>query len=171
MVQPMRISLIVAMSRNRVIGIDNRLPWHLPGDLKRFRSLTMGHAIIMGRRTWESIGRPLPGRRMLVVSRQPDYRVEGATVCASLEGALAACRGDDEVFVIGGEQLFAAALPAADRIYLTVVEADFAGDTWMPDFDAAQWREVERASVGADATNAHACTYSVYDRVRLTAAT
>jgi len=167
----MRLSLIVAMSRNRVIGVDNRLPWHLPGDLKRFRSLTMGHAIIMGRRTWESIGRPLPGRRMLVVSRRPDYRVEGATVWASLEDALAACSGDDEVFIIGGEQLFAAALPAADRIYLTVVEADFAGDTWMPEFDVAQWREVERTSVAADAANAHACTYSVYDRVRLATAT
>lgn len=160
----MRLTLVVAMARNRVIGIDNRLPWHLPGDLKRFRALTMGHSVVMGRRTWESIGRPLPGRRMLVVSRTPGYRAEGCEVFASLDAALSACRGDAEVFVIGGEQLFAAAMPRANRIHLTVVEAEFAGDTFMPAIDPGEWRETARTPFPADAANAHACTVVEYAR-------
>ena len=136
----MKLSIIVAVARDRVIGIDNMLPWHLPEDLKRFRALTMGHHIIMGRKTYESLGRLLPGRTTVIVSRNPDYRVEGAIVVNSLAQAMAACAGDDEAFVIGGEQLYREALPQADCLYLTEIEADFAGDAWFPEFDLHGWR-------------------------------
>jgi dihydrofolate reductase len=145
-----RLSLIVALARNGVIGKDNRLPWHIPEDLKRFRALTMGHHIIMGRRTWESIGRPLPGRTSVVVSRRPDYSAPGALVVHSLAEALAACAGDDEAFVIGGAQIYREALPLAERIYLTRIDADYAGDAFFPSISQEQWREVSReARVGS----------------------
>lgn len=135
--------MIAAIAQDGVIGIDNRLPWHLPEDLRRFKALTLGHAIVMGRRTWESLGRALPGRRNLVVSRNPHYRAEGAEVFGSLEDALAACPGE-EVFVIGGAQLYAAALPIAQRLYLTEIHARIAGDAWFPQFDRSRWRERSR---------------------------
>jgi len=147
-----------------VIGIENRLPWRLRGDLARFKAVTMGHPLIMGRLTWESIGRPLPGRRMLVVSRTPGYAAEGATLLPSLDAALAACAGEDEAFVIGGARLFAAALPIADRLHLTIVEADVAGDTFMPAIDLDRWHERQRTAYPADEANEHPCTYLVYDR-------
>jgi dihydrofolate reductase len=139
-----RISLIVAVARNGVIGKDGKLPWHLPEDLKRFKALTMGHHIIMGRRTWESIGRPLPGRKSVVVTRQRDYSAPGAIVVHSLPDAVAACAGDDEVFVIGGEEIYRTALPIADRIHLTRLDADYAGDTRFPALAPGQWHEVSR---------------------------
>ncbi len=135
------ISLIVAMARNRVIGADNRIPWHLPNELKLFKSLTMGHHIVMGRRTYESIGRLLPGRTTVIVTRQRDYDVPGAIVAHSVTEALEACKGDAEIFVIGGAELFRETLPIADRIYLTVVDAEPAGDTFMPAFDSSEWQE------------------------------
>jgi dihydrofolate reductase len=137
-----RISLIVAVARNGVIGKDGKLPWHLPEDLKRFKALTMGHHIIMGRRTWESIGRPLPGRTSVVVSRQRDYSAPGATLVHSFAEAVAACAGDDEAFVIGGEEIYRTALPAADRIYLTQLDAEYAGATRFPALTPGEWREV-----------------------------
>ncbi len=159
-----RLSLIVAMAKNRVIGANNAVPWHLPGELKMFKSITMGHHIIMGRKTWESIGRLLPGRTTIVVTRQRDYAVPGAKIADSLESALAACQGDDEIFVIGGAQLFAAALPRADRIYLTVVDAEVGGDIHLPDFDLGAWRERSSQAFSADDKNPFSYKLTVYDR-------
>lgn len=160
-----RISLIVAMSINGVIGKDNRLPWHLPADLKRFKELTMGHTIVMGRKTWDSINRLLPGRRTVVVSRNPLLKIEGACVVDSLQAALAAGTGDDEIFVIGGEELFRHAMAHADRIYLTVVESLFEGDTYMPAIDAAQWRKASSESHPATEASALAWRFEIHERI------
>jgi dihydrofolate reductase len=138
---PPRISLIVAMAKNRVIGANNRIPWHLPDDLKMFKRLTMGHHIVMGRKTYESIGRLLPGRTTVIVTRQRGYAVTGAIVAHSLHDAINAAARDDEIFVIGGAELFREALPIADRIHLSVVDAEPDGDTWMPPFDITEWSE------------------------------
>ena len=161
-----RISLIVAMSENRVIGRDNRLPWHLPADLKRFKELTMGHTIVMGRKTWESINRLLPGRRTVIVTRNSDLQVEGAVMAASLDAALAASAGDSEIFVIGGEQIFRLALPLADRVYLTIVEAVYEGDTFMPALDPEGWRVVSSEMHPATDANPLAWRFEVHDRIR-----
>lgn len=158
------VSIIVAMAKNRVIGARNAIPWRLPGELALFKRITMGHHIVMGRQTWESIGRLLPGRTSIVVTRNPDYRVPGAIVAGSLEKALIACGDDSEVFVIGGAQLYAAALPVANRLYLTIVETDVAGDTLMPDFDLSRWQLVSHESHAADERNPHPYTLHVYDR-------
>lgn len=139
-----RISLIVAVARNGIIGAHNTLPWRLPEDLRYFRARTMGHPIVMGRKTWESLGRALPGRRNLVVSRQADFAATGGETCTSLEAALEAAQQADEVFVIGGAQLYEAALPLADRLYLTEIAKDFEGDTCFPAFDRSQWAETSR---------------------------
>jgi len=163
---PKRISIIVAMARNRVIGAGNRIPWHLPAELKLFKTITMGHHIVMGRNTWESIGRLLPGRISVIVTRQPAYRVEGAVMAASIETALAACGDDSEIFVIGGAQLYAAAMPLANRLYLTVVDADVAGDTYMPEFDPGNWHSVSSQSFVADERNPYPYVQTVYDRQR-----
>ena len=152
------------MARNRVIGANNAIPWHLPGELAMFRTITMGHHIIMGRNTWQSIGRLLPGRTTVIVTRQHDYHVPGAIVAHSLASALAACGDDDEIFVIGGGQLYAVALPLADRVYLTVVDAEVAGDTLMPQFDLAQWREHSSQAFVADEKNPYPYRLTVYDR-------
>ena len=135
-------ALIAAVARNGTIGRDNALPWRLPEDLRRFKALTTGHAIIMGRKTWESLGRPLPGRRHVVVSRNPGYRADGVTVVGTLAEALAAAGSD--AYVIGGAMLYAQALPFVDRLELTEIDADFAGDACFPPFDRHQWREVAR---------------------------
>ena len=157
-----RLSLIVAVARNGVIGKDNRLPWHIPEDLKHFRALTMGHHIIMGRRTWESIGRPLPGRASVVITRDPGYKAPGAVVARSLAEALAACAGDDEVFVIGGAGIFQEALASADRIYLTEVQAEYAGDVWFPPL-GPEWYEVSRETPARDGAEP-AIAYVVLER-------
>jgi dihydrofolate reductase len=136
-----RIALIVAMARNRVIGKGGALPWRLPEDLKRFRSLTMGHPIIMGRKTYDSIGRPLPGRRNIVISRQPGLVIDGVETAASLQAALKMVADAGEVFVIGGQQIYQAALPIADRIELTRIDRDFEGDVLFPEIDPEQWIE------------------------------
>ena len=132
------------MARNRVIGAGNRLPWHLPADLQRFKRLTMGAPVIMGRKTHESIGKALPGRRNIVVTRRPGASWDGCEVAGSLDAALAAARNAPEVFVIGGAELYAAALPRAYRLYLTLIDADYPGDTLFPEFDPADWRETAR---------------------------
>lgn len=152
------------MARNRVIGAGNAIPWHLPGELKMFKSITLGHHIIMGRKTWESIGRPLPGRTTVIVTRQPGYEVAGAIIARSLDEAIAACRNDDEIFVIGGAQLYAAALPRTGRLYLTEVDADIAGDTYMPEFDLAQWHARSVSTHAADDRNPYGYKLTVYDR-------
>ena len=138
------LSVIVAMARNRVIGIDNTLPWRLPEDLKHFKALTMGHHIVMGRKTYESIGRPLPGRTTVIVSRDPAYRVEGCLTAPSIDAAIAACAGDAEIFFVGGAEMYAQVLPRADRLYLTEIQADFEGDAWFPAFDRDAWTETAR---------------------------
>jgi dihydrofolate reductase len=137
-----RVSLIVAMAKNRVIGADNRIPWHVPGEQKLFKQVTMGHHIVMGRKTYDSIGRLLPGRTTVVVTRQQDFVAPGAIVAHSLHDAINAAARDDEIFVIGGAELFREALPVADRIHLSIVDQEPQGDVYMPPFDQAQWREV-----------------------------
>jgi dihydrofolate reductase len=158
------ISIIVAMAKNRVIGAKGAIPWHLPEELKRFKRLTLGHPIIMGRRTWESIGRPLPGRTSVIVTRQRGYRVPGAKVVHSLDDAIAACGGDDEIFVIGGAKLYAQALARAGRLYVTTVDAEVPGDTLMPDYAAGDWREVSAESFPADERHRYAFRCVVYER-------
>lgn len=158
------VSLIVAMDRHRVIGNKGRLPWHLPSDLQRFKSLTMGHHIIMGRKTWESIGRALPGRVSVVVTRNPQYLAAGAVVTQSLSEALEVARNDAEPFVIGGAELFEAAMPCARRLYLTEVSGEHEGDVWFPALDLAQWRELRHEHHAASATEP-AWDFRAYERI------
>ncbi len=161
----MKLSLVVAMARNGVIGRDGSLPWHLPADLKRFRAITLGKPIVMGRRTHESIGRALPGRRNIVLSRAPDYRAADCEVFNSLDAALAALRDEAEVMIVGGAALYAEALPRADRLFITEVDAELAGDVIFPDFDRAAWREVGREAHGADASHAHDYCFRQLERL------
>ena len=139
-----RVSIIVAYSTNRVIGKDGTIPWHLSDDLKRFKQLTMGHHIVMGRKTWESIGRILPGRHHVIISRKPDYSVPGAVVVDSIKSALEAAGNDAEVFVIGGADIFRLALPFVDRILATEIDKEFAGDTRFQELDAGEWAVTAR---------------------------
>lgn len=137
------IAIIVAMAKNRTIGIDNTLPWRIPEDLKHFKALTMGHHLIMGRKTYDSIGRPLPGRTTVVVSRDRDLKIEGCIVAHSLAEAIAACT-DDEIFVVGGAEIYAQALPLAGTLYVTEIQQEISGDAHFPEFDKKAWREVAR---------------------------
>ena len=139
-----RICLIAAVAANRVIGRNNTLPWHLPADLKRFKALTMGYPVVMGRKTHESIGRPLPGRRNLVITRNRAYSAPGCELVHSLDEAIAACRGAQEIFVIGGAELYRESLPRAHRLEFTEIRAEFEGDATFPEFSLAQWRESAR---------------------------
>ncbi|HEY3076832.1 MAG TPA: dihydrofolate reductase [Burkholderiales bacterium] len=139
-----KIYLVAAVAANGVIGRNGRLPWHLPEDLKHFKRLTLGHPVIMGRRTWESLGRPLPGRDNIVVTRTAGYEAPGAALASSLEAALALCAGESVVFVIGGQQLFAESLPIAAGLVLTEIYRDYEGDTWFPQYDRSSWRETQR---------------------------
>ncbi|GAB4437702.1 MAG: dihydrofolate reductase [Rhodocyclaceae bacterium] len=157
------VSLIAAVARNGIIGAGNRLPWRLPEDLARFKALTWGHPVIMGRRTWESLGRALPGRPNLVVSRSERFRAEGARSFPSLEAALEAC-GDEPAFVIGGAHLYAAALPLAQRMYLTEIDADFDGDASFPAFDRSEW--IERSREPRRTASGLAFAFVLYERRR-----
>jgi dihydrofolate reductase len=157
-----RLTLVVAYARNRVIGRDNALPWKLPGDLAHFKRTTLGHPIVMGRKTWESLGRPLPGRRNIVISRDAGYAAAGATVVRDIDAALSACEDTDEVFVIGGAQIYAAVLDRADRIVATEVAADVDGDAYFPYLPAFQWREVSREPQAAE--NGYAYDFVVYEK-------
>ncbi len=143
------VTLIVARARNGVIGRDGALPWRLPEDLSFFRRTTIGHVVVMGRRTWDSIGRPLPQRRNIVVTRQEDWHAPGCEVTSSLEQALAITHDVDEVFVIGGAALYRLALPLARRLIVTEIDADFDGDTHFPPIDATLWRETAREHLAA----------------------
>lgn len=166
----MEISLIWAMTTNRVIGRDNDLPWHLPREMRHFMTTTRGHPVIMGRRTFESMDRPLPRRTNIVVTRQQDYRAEGATVVPDLDTALAVarqqCRADgvDETFVIGGAELYRAAWPVATRLYVTEIEAELEGDTYFPELDFSPWRQVRQEHFPADAAHAYPFTIRVFER-------
>lgn len=139
-----KLSIIVAVAKNRVIGINNTLPWHLPEDLKRFRALTMGHHIIMGRKTYESLGRLLPGRITVIVTRNKDYKVEGALVANSLEAAITLCKDDDEIFLIGGAELYQDGLKLSDKLYITELDLQVDGDAHFPQYPAEQWQQVSR---------------------------
>ena len=164
------LSLIAALGENRVIGIDNNMPWHLPGDFKYFKATTLGKPIIMGRKTWDSLGRPLPGRLNLVVSRQTDLELEGAQVFPSLEAAVeraeawALEQGADEVMLIGGAQLYAQGLEHADRLYLTRVALSPEGDAWFPQFDAKQWTLVSNVENPAQGDKP-AYNFEVWEKV------
>lgn len=166
----MQLSLMAALAENRVIGRDNKLPWHLPNDLKYFKSVTLGKPVLMGRKTWESLGRPLPGRTNIVITRQPGYAPAGATVAVSLDDAIYlaehAVRGTgiDECVVIGGAEIYAQALPRCDRLYLTEVHASVPGDAYFPEFDRARWREVKRERFGAEGANPYDYSFVVYER-------
>ena len=162
----MIISLLVAMDEKRGIGKDGKLPWRLSSDLKRFRELTMGHHIIVGRKTFESIGKPLPGRQTIVVTRNPDYKVEGCLIAGSVQEAieLAVERGENEAFIIGGADAYAQALDVADRVYLTEVHAEVEADTFFPKFDQSAWTEKESSYQPADEKNQHACTFRLLER-------
>ncbi len=147
----MKLSLIVAMSANRVIGRDNKMPWHLSADLKRFRAITMNSPILMGRKTFESIGKPLDGRTNLILSKNENYQPEGCFVFNSLENALnAAGNFDEELFIIGGATLYEMALPLAERLYLTDIQAEFQGDTFFPDIDFNEWNEIACEQIDND---------------------
>jgi dihydrofolate reductase len=139
-----RVYLVAAVAANGIIGANGRLPWHLPEDLRHFKQLTLGHPVIMGRRTWESLGRALPGRENIVVSRSPGYEAPGAAVAISLEAALALCAGESMAFVIGGTRLFEDALALADGLVMTEIHKDYPGDTWFPQYDRSRWRESQR---------------------------
>lgn len=159
-----RLTLIVARARNGVIGRDGTLPWRLPEDLAFFKRTTMGHPIVMGRRTWESIGRPLPGRRSIVVSQRAGFAAAGAEVARSLEDALRLCEASSEVFVIGGAQLYRDALPHADRLVVTEIDADFEGDTHWPAPDEAIWREASREHLAPTAERHFGIDFVTYLR-------
>jgi dihydrofolate reductase len=164
----MTISVIVAMTADRVIGRDNTLPWRLPADLRRFKRLTLGRHLVVGRKTWESIGRPLPGRKMVVVTRQRGFRADGVEVVHSVDDALAVARenGEDEVFIAGGEEIYRQTLARAHRLYLTLVHATVEGDAFFPEYDAAAWTEVEREDRAADEKNPHAFSFVTYEASR-----
>jgi dihydrofolate reductase len=162
----MRLSIIVAVAENGVIGRGNELPWRLSDDLKRFKRLTMGHAVIMGRKTWESIGRPLPGRRMIIVTRQLNYQAEGCVLAGDLPAAcgLAASPGAEEAFIIGGAEIYRQALPLADRLYVTRVHAVVEGDKLFPEYDASRWRMTHSEEFAADDKNEFATTFETYEK-------
>lgn len=165
------VSLIVAATRNQVIGRDNQMPWHLPEDLRYFKQRTLGKPIIMGRKTWESLGRPLPGRLNIVISRQADLELEGAEVFTDLDAALqrgyqwAAQKGADEVMVIGGGQLYQEALQLAQRVYLTRIDLELEGDTFFPVLDAQHWQQIEAETHPAQEQEP-AYTFEVWQRAQ-----
>ena len=152
------------MTPGRVIGRRGQLPWHLSADLRRFRQLTMGHHVIMGRKTYESIGRPLPGRKLVVVSRQRELVIPDVHVAADLPAAVAHCQGDDEIFFAGGEQVYREALEIADRIYLTIVHAEIEGDAYFPVLPSAGWQVVEQHRHSADERNEYDYSFHVMQR-------
>ena len=160
----MRLSIIAAVSANKVIGAHNSLPWNLPADRKRFQKLTMGHHLLMGRKTFESIGFVLPGRSTIVITHQPDYQPEGVRVAHSLEEALQLVENDNELFIAGGEEIYRQMLPLADRLYLTYVHEDFEGDTHFPDFDESSWEVISREDRQPDPNNASPYSFVVYER-------
>lgn len=162
----MRLSIIAAMARNRVIGRNNRLPWRLPADWRRFKRLTMGHHLIMGRKTFESIGRPLPGRISIVLSGQRSYAPPGVQVAASLEDALRLAQGDNEVFVGGGAGVYRQTLDLADRMYLTLLPDDFEGDTYFPRYDESHWQVQQREIHEPEETDPNRYTFLTLDRIQ-----
>jgi len=161
----MIISMIVAMGRNREIGKDNAMLWHLPADFKHFKSVTMGKPILMGRKTFESIGRPLPGRENIVITRNKEFSASGITIVHSVDAALEAAKQYDEVMVIGGDSFYQQMLPVSERLYITEVHDAFEADAFFPEINLAQWRELERVEHEADERHAHAYSFVSYERL------
>ena len=159
-----KLSMIAAMGKDRVIGLNNKMPWHLPADLLFFKKTTLGNPIIMGRKTYESIGRPLPKRLNIVLSRDKDLEIEGCTVVNKLDDALALVQTFDEAFIIGGAHLYNLFLSKADRLYLTLIDKAFEGDTYFPDYTQYQWKEIERVSNPADDDNLYQYTFLTLER-------
>ena len=159
----MKLSLIAAMDRNRLIGNNNQLPWHLPADLAHFKQVTMGKSIVMGRKTYESIGRPLPGRTNIVLSRQ-GFEAEGVVNVSSICEATALTVTEDEIMVIGGGTIYQSLIDVVDRMYITYVDGEFSGDAWFPDFDETLWVIGSEETVCADENNQYDCRFVTYDR-------
>ncbi len=156
--------MVAAMDRNHLIGNNNQLPWHLPADFAHFRSVTMGKPIVMGRKTFESIGKPLPGRTNIVLSRNPETQFEGAVCVSNIEQALAAVPDAEEIMIIGGSTIYQMLLPQANRLYLTFVDAEFEGDAWFPDVDDNQWFESDSRIRPADEKNAYNCRFVTLEK-------
>ena len=159
------ISIVVAASENHVIGARGELPWRLPDDLKRFKAVTIGKPIVMGRKTWDSIGRPLPGRQNIVITRQTDFAANGCEVVSAVDEALAVAGDAAEIMVIGGSQIYDLLLPRAKRLYLTRVHAELEGDAFFPEISDTEWRLVGEEQHPADERNEHAFSFRVYERV------
>jgi dihydrofolate reductase len=161
----MTLSIIVALSENNVVGINNQLPWHLSADLKRLKSITMGHHLIMGRKTFESVGRPLPGRTNVVVTRNKDYKAEGIVVVSSLKEALEKAKDDSEAFIFGGGEIFKEGLPMVNKIYMTKIHESFIGDTFFPDLNKGEWKETLREEHQPDEKNQYRYSFINLERV------
>jgi len=159
----MIVSIVVAISENHAIGKDNQLLWHLPKDLKHFKEITSGGTVIMGRKTYDSVGRPLPNRRNIIITRQ-QIEITGCEVVNSLQAALDLCRGTEEVFIVGGAEIYKQAMTLTDRIYLTIVHANIEGDTYFPEINADIWKETERADHEADEKNALPFSFITLER-------
>ncbi len=160
----MRVSIIVAMDRNNLIGASNQIPWHIPGELKRFREITMGKPIIMGRKTHESIGKPLDGRENIVLTKNEEINFEGVKCYSNLDDIFTSFRNEKEVFVIGGSQIYEITLPIANRLYITMIDREYSGDTWFPKVDFSKWKTIERNNIIEKTTQTE---YSniIYDRI------
>ena len=161
----MKLSLIWAMDRNRLIGNKNQLPWHLPADFAHFKAVTMGKPILMGRKTFDSIGKPLPGRTNIVLSRNPDIKYEGAICVGSFQDVAREAPEAEEVMVIGGSTIYEMLLPEVSRMYLTHVDAEFEGDAWFPEFDKKHWKIKDSVLLEPDEKNKYACNFVTYERV------
>ncbi len=159
-----QITLVAAIGKNRGIGFDGRMPWHLPAELQHFKRVTMGHAILMGRKTWQAVGRPLPGRQNIVATRNPDFVAVGADVCTSLDEAMEISR-HQEIMVIGGGQLYELTMPLAQRMVLSLVDTEASADTWFPCWSDSEWRQVSEQCFKADDNNPHA--YQVVELLRI----
>jgi len=161
----MIISFVAAMGKNRVIGKDNSLPWSLPADMKHFKDLTIGKPLIMGRKTFESIGKPLPKRVNIIITRDQDYKAEGCIVVNSIDAALLAAEGNEEVMIIGGAQIYKEFLPKANKIYLTIIETEFEGDAYFPEYDIEEWKETAYEDHERDAQNQYDYRFLTLERI------
>lgn len=159
----MTVSIVVAISENHVIGKDNKLLWYLPNDLKHFKEITSGHTVIMGRKTYESVGKPLPNRRNIIITRQ-NITIEGCEVVNSIEAALALCTNEAEVFIVGGAEIYRQSMHLTDRIYLTIVHKEFDGDSYFPQIEPAEWKETAREDYEPDAKNALPYSFITYQK-------
>jgi dihydrofolate reductase len=159
----MIISIVVAISENHVIGKDNQLLWHMPNDLKHFKEITTGHTVIMGRKTYDSVGKPLPKRRNIIITRQ-SITIEGCEVVNSIEAALALCKGEEEVFIVGGAEIYRQAMKLTDRIYLTIIHKEFEGDSFFPEINKIEWEEVSREDHQPDEKNALSYSFITLER-------